>query len=245
MPGRIVGLSKRDATTPLLSNFRDGPKQKVAKNVDDPPVSSDDEDEDSTLGTDIPTNAMSQSKSPVKGSQTSRARNTKTLLSFVDSSDSSGEGDERAVRASIKSTSFGTPRQTRSKRKDSPIEQAENSEDLDSKRRKTGVAPQRTQRKEPGNTPPTSSGEHLKDKLGFTKTRKPKATYKKKGQSSQEQPVRKASAESRVISRSITSAETGKERAGQVTGALFVAEPRKTKNGQTSVAFRLYTFIAS
>ncbi|KFG86856.1 hypothetical protein MANI_002524 [Metarhizium anisopliae] len=208
MAVRRVGQSKNDPAPRLLTIVGGSSRQKVAENVDDPPVSSDDEGEsDNTLETDSPMNAMSQSQSPLKGSQTSRARNTKKISSFVGSSDSCGDGDERVVRANIKSTSFDTPQQTRSKRKDSPIEREEKSEDLDSKRRKTG-----TQRKEPRNTPPTSSGEHLKNELGLPRTRKSKITYKRREQSSQEQPVRKRSTDTRVISRSIPSGGTGKKK---------------------------------
>ncbi|KHN93849.1 uncharacterized protein MAM_08271 [Metarhizium album ARSEF 1941] len=211
-PVRRVGLSKNQAPSQLLSVINSVPRHKAAKNVDDPPVSSGDEDEDTTLSTDSPTNVMTQRKSAPKGSPTGRARKTKTLSSLVDSSDSSGEGDDRAARANIKSTSFGITRKIRSKRRDSPVEPAEDSEDLDSKRRKTGAALQRTQRKEPRSTLPTNPGEHLKDELGFTKIRKSKATYKTGKQSSKGQPVTKSSTESRAISRSITPPGAGKKR---------------------------------
>lgn len=196
IPARRIGLSNRQTPPSLLSNFKLSAKLKVPQAFDDPPVSSEDEEEDTGLA-GPPKNAKPPSKTPSKGSQISKRANGKTKTPLIDSSESSG--DERAARASIKSTTFSrttrseTSQETRSKRKESPVERADDLKDLDTKRRKTGEAGPRNRRKKSGSTPPPSSGEHLRDKLGFTKTRKSKLTYKKRDNSSQEPVVKKGS----------------------------------------------------
>lgn len=203
MPARRVGLSNRQTPPSLLSKFKIPAKLKIPKAFDDPPVSSEDEDEDTSLA-DTLQNATPRSTTPSKTSQISKRTNGKAKVPLIDSSESSG--DERAARASIKSTTFGTTRrlepsrETRSKRKESPVRRADDLKDLDTKRRKTGEVGSRNQRKEPGSTPPPSSGEHLRDKLGFTKTRKSKVTYKKRDNSSQEPVVQKGSSKVPIAS---------------------------------------------
>jgi hypothetical protein len=201
MPVRRVGLSNRQKPPSLLTQHKPPLKIKEPKSFDDPPVSSDDEEdeEDADLGADF-RKAISQGRSPSKPKASDKGRNTKKISNFVgssDSSESSGDGNERVARAGIKRTTFGankrseTTRETRGKRKESPIRQENGLEDLDSKRRKTGENSRSAPGKASKDNPPPSSGEHLRDTLGFTKIKKSKATYKKRGNSSQEQPVQK------------------------------------------------------
>ncbi|OAA45540.1 hypothetical protein NOR_03329 [Metarhizium rileyi] len=206
MPGIRVGLSNRQAPQTLLSTFRPPLKKKVAKNVDDLPVSSDEEEEDTSLSIGSPVKAVAQGSSPPKAKGTSRTQIIKPLTSLVESSGSSGDRDARAERASIKSTIFETERETRSKRRDFPIERADNPRDTDIKRRKIGEASQQTREKTSRSTPPTSSGQHLEDKLGFITIKKSKATYGKKDHILRQQPAKKGPQETRKASLSSASA---------------------------------------
>ncbi|OAQ63335.1 RTC4-like domain-containing protein [Pochonia chlamydosporia 170] len=235
MAQRRIGLNRNQNTPSLLSRHKPPYKIKVPETIDAPPVSSSDEDDDSDAGFVSPIKPIAQHKSPSKSPQ---KLNMKKLCSLIDSSESSGEGDERAARAGIKSTNFGTTkgtmttRETRSKRKDSPVERTENAKDADSKRRRMGETAQRTQRKTSRSTPPASSGEHLRDELGFTKIRRAKATYGKKENSSQEVPVKKGLTDTQLTP-SDTNAEVAlKKDSATLRVPAVLQSPERTKKNK-------------
>lgn len=203
---RRIGLSSQQNPPRLLNKIRnisDRPpvKQlKVPKAIDDPPVSSDDEDGTET-GNDL--EAERTKRSPAKKLQGRRSPANRPTGSILDGSETSG--DERAAKASIKRTTFGSSNPagasrmgTRSRRRDALKDEESRSVSPSKKRRlnettsdghKNDFGNSSSQNRS-GKTPP-SSGEHLKDSRGFTKIRRSKVTYKKSHSSSQEVPERK------------------------------------------------------
>ncbi|KAK2600226.1 hypothetical protein QQS21_005022 [Conoideocrella luteorostrata] len=202
--GRRVGLSNRQRAPPLLttiggsSTAKPSKKIKIPESIDDPPVSSDEEADSTLFGDKTPeettaphkpiTISKRPGKSPPKKSNARRIPQREAV-------DSSSSGDELAARGDIKGTTFsrvkgtGTVRREfRNKRNESPIETKPDLNNENTKRQRIGDARPGKRRTEPTVTPPTSSGDHLRDEQGFTKVRKSKRTYKKKDSSSQEQP---------------------------------------------------------
>ncbi|KAG6067659.1 hypothetical protein E4U32_003251 [Claviceps aff. humidiphila group G2b] len=200
-----VGLSKRQRAPHLLSNFQESssvePKSKKLKlptAIDDPPVSSD--EEDNQLGTRTP---VSSAGTPQRKAHTIRnfskaefkKRSRAIGLSRSNAEDSSS-GDELATRGDIQTTAFRKAQmgeasqcKTSRKRENSPDGSGKNMIALGSKGQRTdeGISAKRREKAAP--TPPPSSGEHFTNAHGFVKTKKSKITYKKRGQSSQEKDV--------------------------------------------------------
>lgn len=191
---RRIGLSRQQKPPSLLSKFREqapglSRAEKRAESIDDPPLSTEDEDDidsDDARSLKVPaplTSPLSRKNEGAHGKVTFRP------LDDVESS-----GDEQAARGDITTTKFtsarkdGNPgRVTRSTRAKSPAAQTARI----SKRAHTKRHGLRNRSGEeeasPSATPPTSSGEHLRDERGFTKGKKPKVTYRRKGALSQSQ----------------------------------------------------------
>ncbi|KAG5938882.1 hypothetical protein E4U59_003536 [Claviceps monticola] len=200
-----VGLSKRQRAPHLLSNFQENPsvepepkKLKLPTAIDDPPVSSD--EEDNQLGTRTPVSSAGTPQRKAHAIQNfSKAefkkRSRAIGLSRSNAEDSSS-GDELATRGDIQTTLFRKAQmgeasqcKTSRKRENSPVETEKNTIALGSKgsRKGEGISAKRRDKAAP--TPPPSSGEHFTNAHGFVKTKKSKITYKKRGQSSQEKDV--------------------------------------------------------
>ncbi|KAJ3496872.1 hypothetical protein NLG97_g2336 [Lecanicillium saksenae] len=156
---RQVGLTARAA--PLLKVVNNRPRQTKKTPVDDnaPPMSTDDEDYESTVSEGTVQAAKASDRSP------SPKRKAPRQLSPVDS-DFDSSADERRKRASIKATVFNSK-----KRDDSTTS---------TKRRKVATSPERPKAKEK-----LKSGSHLRDKFGQTRQSHSKNTYGKRAKSSQ------------------------------------------------------------
>ncbi|KAG5992950.1 hypothetical protein E4U52_002381 [Claviceps spartinae] len=200
-----VGLSKRQRAPHLLSNFQESPsvepkskKLKLPMAIDDPPVSSD--EEDNQLGTRTP---VSSAGTPQRNAHTIRnfskadikKRSRAIDLSRSNAEDSSS-GDELATRGDIQTTAFRTAQmgeasqcKTSRKRENSPDGSGKNVIALGSKGQRKSEGTSAKGREKAAPTPPPSSGEHFTNAHGFVKTKKSKITYKKRGQSSQEKDV--------------------------------------------------------
>ncbi|KAG6098360.1 hypothetical protein E4U30_008046 [Claviceps sp. LM220 group G6] len=200
-----VGLSKRQRAPHLLSNFQESPsvepkskKLKLPMAIDDPPVSSD--EEDNQLGTRTP---VSSAGTPQRNAHTIRnfskadikKRSRAIDLSRSNAEDSSS-GDELATRGDIQTTAFRKAQmgeasqcKTSRKRENSPDGSGKNVIALGSKGQRKGEGTSAKGREKAAPTPPPSSGEHFTNAHGFVKTKKSKITYKKRGQSSQEKDV--------------------------------------------------------
>lgn len=166
---RRIGLSDRNGAPPLLNTV--GNKKRTTSQappaLDDPPLSTDDEDELASEAT-VPDD---QPKSPIKQKDFRSA-----VGSFTSDSDSSD--DDRIARADIKPTSFTRSRKA-AKPTDSPDEIAL---PVKSKRQRLSQSPARNNAKSEA---PASSGEHLRSKYGFVERKQSKATYGRRGTSSQ------------------------------------------------------------
>ena len=166
---RRIGLSARNGAPPLLNTIGNKTRtaSKDAPALDDPPLSTDDEDELASEAT-VPDD---QPKSPIKQKDFRSA-----IGSLTNDSDSSD--DNRIARADIKPTTFTRSRKA-AKPTDSPDEI---SLPAKSKRRRISPSPDHEEAKAEA---PTSSGEHLRSKYGFVERKQSKATYGRRGTSSQ------------------------------------------------------------
>ncbi|CCE33078.1 hypothetical protein E4U22_001209 [Claviceps purpurea] len=200
-----VGLSKRQRAPHLLSNFQENPlvepeskKLKLPTAIDDPPVSSD--EEDNQLGTRTP---VSSAGTPQRKAHAIRnyskaefKKRSRAIGLSRSNADDSSSGDELAMRGDIQTTSFRKAQmgeasqcKTSRKRENSPVGAGKNTIALGSKGQRKGEGISAKRRDKDAPTPPPSSGEHFTNAHGFVKTKKSKITYKKRGQSSQEKDV--------------------------------------------------------
>ncbi|KAL3961784.1 hypothetical protein ACCO45_003307 [Purpureocillium lilacinum] len=186
-PSRVLGLSKNQKPPPLLSQVgKESAKKptfkqlKIPKAFDDPPVSSDEDDDQ---GTPI--------KAQESSSSAKRSNEDADLDALLRSSGSSG--DERATRGGIRRTSFrGKTGNAKRKSDDDDPDSSQSADHITS----TSASTKRRRVNGKGTTygggsghsqAPASSAEHLQDERGFTKVRASKATYGKKKSSSQSQ----------------------------------------------------------
>jgi len=205
--GVIYGLSKKQPVPPLLSNFRNSSPAKscntkslkVPKPIDDPPQST--EDEDSQLDIESPNSGAEtpQSRScAIKTLSDTRLKKRSEVTGLKPTKvDNSSSEDDLATRGDIQSTSFTKAKKgeasqwtTRIKRKEpsagaerdtNPQIKRQRRDECVSEKRRGGVSP----------TAPTNSGEHSANAHVFIKKKKPKMTYKKRSQSSQEAVTKK------------------------------------------------------
>ncbi|KAG6054578.1 hypothetical protein E4U17_003656 [Claviceps sp. LM77 group G4] len=205
-----VGLSKRQRAPHLLSNFQESPsvepqskKLKLPTAIDDPPVSSD--EEDNQLGTRTPVSSAGKPQRKAHAirnfSKAEFKKRSRVMGISRPSAEDSSSGDELATRGDIQTTAFrkaqmgeASQLKTSRKRENSPVGSGKNKIALGSKEQRKGEDISLKRREKAALTPPPSSappssGEHFTNAHGFVKTKKSKITYKKRGQSSQEKDV--------------------------------------------------------
>jgi hypothetical protein len=182
MSSRRIGQSRGDSNVrPLLSIVGNRKREEGIKAPpadDDPPVSTDDEDDSNTNNNDRPLKLAARSESKGRSFRAPGTRGPPPDL--LDSS-----GDERTSRANIKTTTFGSKKDSSSRSSSSSKPNSQNTKGRDttikaSKRKRSDSEANDKAVAATGahlsQTPP-SSADYLHDRIGFVKSNKISSTY--------------------------------------------------------------------
>ncbi|UNI15111.1 hypothetical protein JDV02_001677 [Purpureocillium takamizusanense] len=227
-PSRVLGLSKNQRPPRLLSQVGKESAQKptfkqlkVPKAFDDPPLSSDEDDDQGT-----PVKAPKPSSS---GRCSGEDANVDALLNSSGSS-----GDERAARGRIQRTTFtGKTGPVKRKSEEGDPETSQNADSANPMfattkwRRLNGKGTTYGGNGSHSQTP-ASSAEHLQDERGFTKVKSSKATYGKRKPSSQTQIEKKETKPKLLVPEPLVSPE--KPKAGKLRAPSGSPPPPSTRS---------------